>query len=162
MDPSNPIVLRPMTFDDLDEIVVIEKQLFSEPWPRTVFVREVEDTETSWSVVGCRDGHVVCYAIAWVVRQEFHIANLAVREDAQGKGLGAYLLDQTLEEGRIRGCRYVALEVRQSNLPAIGLYDSRDFRGVAIRKGYYGANGEDAIVMVRELSGPTGDTSGLV
>jgi ribosomal-protein-alanine N-acetyltransferase len=92
---------------------------------------------------------------------EFHIANMAVRRDRQGVGIGRMLLDRVLADGARRGCRSATLEVRPSNRRALLLYRSRAFREVAIRRGYY-RNGEDALVMLRELGPASEKTSGLV
>ena len=48
----------------------------------------------------------------------------------------------------------VLLEVRESNAHAQGLYDSLGFRPVGKRPGYYSDTGENALIMVKELSPP--------
>ena len=45
------------------------------------------------------------------------------------------------------GCRQAVLEVRASNRGAQRLYGQFGFAPVAVRKGYYADNQEDAIVM---------------
>ena len=61
------------------------------------------------------------------------------------------LLSEICERARSRGMTLATLEVRLSNDAAVRLYESFGFRQVAIRKGYYADNGEDAIVMLMEL-----------
>ncbi len=156
------LVLRPMRLDDLDQIVELENDLFSEPWPRCIFIREIGDRERSWTVVSEEEGIIVCYAVAWYVEREFHIANFAVRRECQRRGVGGRLIDLALDEARKSGCRLATLEVRVSNETAIRLYESRDFRAIAIRKGYYADNGEDAIIMIRDLAQERGESNGLV
>jgi ribosomal protein S18 acetylase RimI-like enzyme len=51
------------------------------------------------------------------------------------------------------GARYLTLEVRPSNAPALGLYRGRGFDVVGVRPRYYSDNGEDALVMVKSLGG---------
>jgi len=41
--------------------------------------------------------------------------------------------------------------VRASNAPALALYRAAGFVELDRRRGYYAANGEDAVVMQREL-----------
>jgi len=144
------IVFRRMEENDLPAILSMEKDLFPDPWPRWIFLEEVRDRSMSFATVGEENGEIVCYGIVWIVGAEFHIANMAVRRDRQGAGVGKRLLDRVLNEGRGRRCGVATLEVRPSNARAIGLYRSRAFREVAIRRGYY-RNGEDALVMLREL-----------
>jgi ribosomal-protein-alanine N-acetyltransferase len=45
------------------------------------------------------------------------------------------------------GCRQAVLEVRASNHAAQRLYSRFGFAPVAVRKGYYADNDEDAIIM---------------
>jgi ribosomal-protein-alanine N-acetyltransferase len=44
------------------------------------------------------------------------------------------------------------LEVRPTNVEALGLYESFGFRVIGRRKGYYFDTGEDALVMEARLS----------
>ena len=43
--------------------------------------------------------------------------------------------------------RYIVLEVRESNAPAIQLYRRLGFDQVGLRRGYYSDTGEDALLM---------------
>jgi ribosomal-protein-alanine N-acetyltransferase len=46
---------------------------------------------------------------------------------------------------------YATLEVRVSNTRAINFYRRYGFGDIALRKGYYTDNGEDALVMLAEF-----------
>jgi ribosomal protein S18 acetylase RimI-like enzyme len=48
----------------------------------------------------------------------------------------------------------MTLEVRRSNQAALDLYRQFDYRAVGVRPNYYVDEGEDAIVMVKELKHP--------
>ena len=48
------------------------------------------------------------------------------------------------------GVNKVFLEVRSSNISAIALYEKKGYTKISVRKKYY-ADGEDALVMVKEL-----------
>ena len=50
--------------------------------------------------------------------------------------------------------RGYTLEVRVSNLAAIGLYESFGFVSRGVRRGYYTDNREDAVIMWRDPSRP--------
>ncbi|MFH1279378.1 MAG: ribosomal protein S18-alanine N-acetyltransferase [Candidatus Eisenbacteria bacterium] len=157
-----PVAWRRMTADDLPEIVALERELFSDPWPEAMFLADIEEEEAACAVVGSDGKTVVCYGIGWYVGDEFHIANMAVRPSRQGRGLGGVLLDEMLVDARRRGCLFATLEVRMSNEPAIRLYRSRAFREVAVRTAYYVDNGEDALIMLSDLSPSGEDSGGLV
>ena len=65
--------------------------------------------------------------------------------------MGTFLLRGLEREARARGLTVLALEVRTSNFAAQELYQRAGFRAVALRRGYYEDNREDALVMSREL-----------
>ena len=46
--------------------------------------------------------------------------------------------------------KYITLEVRVSNEPAISLYSKYGFKSLGTRKGYYQDNNEDALIMWTE------------
>ena len=46
--------------------------------------------------------------------------------------------------------KYITLEVRISNIPAISLYEKYGFKSLGTRKGYYQDNNEDALIMWTE------------
>lgn len=150
-------MLRPMEVSDLVAVGGLENDLFTEPWPASIFEREIEDRQGSWTVVGLRDDRIVCYSVAWLGTAELHLANLAVAMPEQGKGTGGWLLDRALDRGREAGCLYATLEVRVSNEIAIKLYEKRGFRPVAMQHGYYVDTGEDALVMWADLIPPHGE-----
>lgn len=144
--------------EHLDEVVAIEKDLFSLPWSRASFLCEISDAKRTYSVVGIEDGQVVCYAVAWFVADEIHIGNIAVRRSDQGRGVGKRLLSHILKEAKKRDVKLATLEVRVSNVRAINLYRKFGFEGVAFRKGYYTDNGEDALVMIAHLESDRSDS----
>ena len=58
----------------------------------------------------------------------------------------------------------LTLEVRESNLGAIALYERFGFRSAGLRRRYYSDNGEDAVVMWRNpatLRGRLDDVPGV-
>ena len=64
----------------------------------------------------------VGYAVLWWVLDQAELANLAVRTDRQGQGIGSVLLDQAIEHVKSKGVESLFLEVRQSNESAYRLY----------------------------------------
>lgn len=83
----------------------------------------------------------------WVLVDEAHITNIALRQEYQGKGLGELLLIATIDLANTLKARMMTLEVRASNLIAQNLYAKYGFTRVGIRKGYYLDNRENAVIM---------------
>jgi len=144
--------IAPMRRDDLEEVLAIEREVFSVPWSRRAFLVEVEDKEISIPRVARLGEPVVGYAITWRVVDELHIGNLAVAPAAQKRGIGRAILTHLLDVAREQALAYATLEVRVSNVAAIALYERSGFRPVAMRRRYYPDNGEDAMVMLREIT----------
>ncbi|HDH96477.1 MAG TPA: ribosomal-protein-alanine N-acetyltransferase, partial [Proteobacteria bacterium] len=76
---------------------------------------------------------------------------IAVKDRWRRMGIGSALLKRLLTAARERGVRKAYLEVRVSNIEAIGLYEKHGFLVSGIRKAYYSDTGEDALVMKLEM-----------
>jgi ribosomal-protein-alanine N-acetyltransferase len=82
---------------------------------------------------------------------EGEIADIAVDPSARRAGVGGLLLARVEDEMARCGVRALYLEVRESNLAALGLYHGRGFRAVGRRRAYYRHPVEDALVLKREI-----------
>ncbi len=144
--------VRPADWADVESVAAIEGQSFSNPWRAEDF-RALLGRWGALFLVAEERGEVAGYAVAWWVLEEGELANIAVREQDRGKGVGAALLDRVLAELLARGVQRVYLEVRVSNEPAIRLYRSRGFTRVGVRRGYYQNPTEDGWVFSLDLTG---------
>lgn len=143
--------VRPAQPNDLDAVVAIEQEAFSDAWSRRSFAELVGRPEVRFSVV-LREHEVVGYAVAFVAADEAELMNLAIATGARGLGIGSRLLFSVLGEARDAGADWIWLEVRGSNAAARALYDRSGFTEVGIRKHYYDQPVEDAIVMRRQTA----------
>lgn len=78
---------------------------------------------------------------------EAELIDIAVDESLRGNGLAKMLMDEMVRRVQESGIREIYLEVRQSNAAALALYAKYRFEQVGLRKAYYAAPVEDAIVM---------------
>jgi len=85
----------------------------------------------------------------WAILEEAHITILAIHPRFQGQGLGQALLWALLTKAHSRQLERATLEVRDSNLAAVSLYNKFGFKEAGRRKRYYKDTGEDALVMWR-------------
>ena len=93
-------------------------------------------------VVAEQDGGIVGFVVSRATAPDEHeILNLAIEPDYRRRGIARALLRESMKSGAW------FLEVRESNLPAIRLYESLGFRPVGQRKNYYFDPREPAIVM---------------
>lgn len=142
------ILCRRMTLEDVDAVYAIEQATFSTPWSRQSFVDEMTTNKCARYVVAEEDGQVIAYAGAWLVFEEGHITNIAVRAEERGRGVGSAVTRALMQYAANMGVQYLTLEVRKSNLAAQKMYKSLGFLELGVRKRYYEDNGEDAYLMV--------------
>jgi [ribosomal protein S18]-alanine N-acetyltransferase len=143
--------VRPAQRSDLGAVVAIERASFGDPWTRGMFGTHLTSDGGNNFLVAEEAGSVVGYAIAVVVSEESELLNIAVDPDRRGRGFGALLLDAAMDLCRGSGATEMWLEVRASNAGARTLYDSRGFAEMGVRKRYYHAPREDAIVLRSDL-----------
>ncbi len=137
----------PMSADNVDQIVEIEKECFSTPWSRQMLLDELDNLSASYIAAEAEDGTIIGYAGLTVVLDEGYINNIAVRKDYRRMGVAANLLDVFLRFGDAQQLAFLTLEVRKSNVPAIAMYLKHGFQDVGSRKNYYDDPKEDAILM---------------
>ena len=132
----------------------MEGACFSSPWTREAFVQEIELPQAELWIVSQEEGGLPCaYVNFWVAASEVSLLNVAVHPSQRRRGLAGRLLRWMEERGSEGGGEAVFLEVRRSNRAGLALYLREGYAQVGIRKGYYGDNGEDAIVMSKTLDG---------
>jgi [ribosomal protein S18]-alanine N-acetyltransferase len=155
-----PIAIERMRSADLEEVLAIERASFSMPWSRGAFLYELEQNRVARCYVVREERRLIGYICLWEVADEVHITNVAVHPDLRRRGVGRSLLNAVLDDARQRKLRLVVLEVRPSNVEALGLYESFGFRVVGRRRGYYYDTGEDALVMEASLVAGDGSAEG--
>ncbi len=147
-----------MTAADLDAVMVIEEGAHQSPWLRQIFIEELERSWARVDLLRVRaTKELLAFVNYWLVRDEVHILNLATAGAARRQGHAARLLEHVIGFAHRRRARYLTLEVRRSNAPAIRLYRKYGFRPVGIRPAYYVDNREDAVVMLLDLGPPATD-----
>ena len=146
------VTLRDMTRADLPAVLALEEELFApDTWTAAMYRDELRRADTRHYLVAVDEaGTVLGYAGLIAYPEEAHIATIGVTGAAQGRGIGAQLLDTLLAEADTRS-QVVLLEVRADNEAAQGLYRRRGFTEIGRRPGYYQPSGTDAVVMSREV-----------
>ena len=89
---------------------------------------------------------ILGFLVARNIAPEWELENIVVAPEAQRAGVGHRLLAALIETAKQTNSDAVFLEVRESNIPARGLYKKCVFRQVGRRKSYYSNPLEDAIL----------------
>lgn len=140
------LTVTEMSLEDIDEVLEVEAQCFKTPWSKNAFEMELKNM-TARYVVAKEDGVVVGYGGIWLIIDEGHITNIAVRENHRGKNVGSRILSALIDICKSRDISSMTLEVRVSNEPAKKLYAKYGFKEAGIRPRYYTDNNEDAMIM---------------
>lgn len=144
------VIERLSTTADLDAVVELEEASFNNPTTRDWYERELERPEVCFIyILRTPDVPVAAFCAFWLVMDQVHINNLAVRPEMRRRGLGSRLLDAVMKEAGKLGAASLMLEVRESNMAARRLYERAGFNVHSVRKSYYTNPVEDALVLVR-------------
>lgn len=148
--------IEPLAGDpDLDGVLAVEAESFSNPWTRQMYAWELQNRSVCHIyVVRTAEEPVIGFCAFWLVLDEIHINNVAIRPAFRGRGIGTALLRRVLTEARRLGATRATLEVRASNTGARRLYERMGFYVAATRPNYYSSPVEDALILWRD------DTSG--
>jgi ribosomal-protein-alanine N-acetyltransferase len=153
-----------MQVSDLAQVMSIEREAFSAPWPASAYRYELTQNDLSWYLVVRKrqtkarlvkwvpwldrtESAIVAYGGLWSIVDEAHISTLAVHPQWRGRSLGELALVALIDIAILRDAREVTLEVRVSNHVAQNLYKKHRFVEVGRRKRYYHDNNEDALIM---------------
>jgi ribosomal-protein-alanine N-acetyltransferase len=145
-----------MQLTDLDGVIALEEVSFPQPWPRSLYEKEIRQPRFGRYFVIVpqpepEPGQIILgHGGYWRMEEDIHIVTIAVDPAQRGQGMGRWLLLSMLERAREEGGQTVSLEVRPSNQAARKLYKGLGFQPIGKRRRYY-ANGEDALIL--ELTG---------
>ena len=150
--PDVSVGLRLATPADLPEVVAMERECYSDPWPASAFSALPDNPRVVFAVArDAETGRLEGYSIAWFVVDEGELANLAVTPKSRRRGVASKLLARVLDAASQRGTQDLYLEVRESNAAARALYGKNEFKEVGRRKSYYRSPTEDALILRRTL-----------
>ncbi|HEX5939625.1 MAG TPA: ribosomal protein S18-alanine N-acetyltransferase [Dehalococcoidia bacterium] len=168
--------IRPMTGNDISQVMDVERESFPASWPQTAYQRELTRNRLARYFVAVADdgpgqpaddqrlrswlpfrradsddGELIVGLIGvWKMVDAAHVVTFAVRESFRRQGIGSLLIDRAFRVAVDEELPAITLEVRVSNTDAQGLYEKWGFRRAGIRKNYYSDNREDAVIMTTD------------
>ena len=128
-------MLRNVTSNDRKEIYKIIKDEFDYDY-------KSDNPFTKWIIYEI-DNKIVGFINFNYIYDEIELIYIYVDEKYRRKGIASILMNEMIKLNN----KKIILEVRESNLKAISLYEKFNFKKLYIRKKYYG--NEDAIIMSR-------------
>ena len=150
-DSDRHLAIEQMTEHDLLAVVEIEEESGLSPWGWDAYHKELQSPEEVIMLVARADsgggGAVAGFIVSRLIGPELHVYNVAVRPELRRRGLAARLLRAVLEWGQRKGASLAFLEVREGNSAAQELYRGCGFEVAGLRRQYYAAPVEDALLM---------------
>lgn len=130
------------------EISALHASLFEAPWDEAA-IADLLNHPGSMALVACTSNPLRMggFALAQVAADEAEILTFGVIPEWQRRGVGSNLLSGIKRAGLKAGARHLFLDVAQSNVAALQLYQKSGFAEIGRRTGYYARPGgaEDAI-----------------
>lgn len=95
------------------------------------------------------NGEPVAFINYYIMYERAEIININVLEEYQNQKIASKLLEYMVNECISHNVKSITLEVKETNIKAIHLYEKFGFSKVAVRRKYY--QGIDGILMEKEL-----------
>ncbi len=127
---------------DLNKILEIEKQSFTNPWSENQFKESLNKFYTikKWF-------KIVGFIGIDLIQDEAHILHMAVHPAYRNRGIAKRLMEFAIKFP----AKKWLLEVRATNTAAQKLYEKYGFKVINRRHKYYQDNDEDALIMGRVI-----------
>jgi len=150
--PVMPVIRRALPAD-VRAVAAIETESFGDPWDQEVFAEALSYFPTTY-FVAVIDGAIVGFVVGALEDTGEniygHICNIAVSPPYRHRGIGGLIVSRVENQFALELATGVQLEVRVSNKTAQRFYKKRGYREIITIANYY-ANGEDAILMLKEF-----------
>jgi ribosomal-protein-alanine N-acetyltransferase len=136
---------------DLEAVSELDRLSFSMPWPKESFRNELANPTSLCRVAEANftDGtkRIIGAMVTWIIVDEAHISTLAVNPAFRRRGIGRILMIDSLTICYEQGVKTVTLEVGGGDTPPPAPKQKIGFDIVAVQRGYYSDNHEDAYIM---------------
>lgn len=148
--------IRPMTANDLPQVMEIENMCFISPWKEKDLLYEINENPVSniWVIELSNESlglkHICGFVDYWNTFDSGTICQIGVHPDIQHSGLGSELMTEVIKDAKAKKVRTLTLEVRESNTKAINFYKKNGFKISHCKEQYY-TNGDNAIYMILEV-----------
>lgn len=155
------LVLESLKAKQLPGVVKLDQLCFSQLWTLEGYSRELNSPNSELLVLSVPSfqnnisssldstENLVGIGCFWAILEEAHLTLLGIHPHYQGQGLGQFLLWALLKRAVERKLERATLEVRESNVSALSLYEKFGFKIAGKRKSYYSNPSEDALILWR-------------
>jgi ribosomal protein S18 acetylase RimI-like enzyme len=125
--PPDGISIRTMSVDDLSCVVETDVDAFEPLWHNSVHALRKAYSLAVCATVAEKAGRVIGYQISTGNLLGAHLARLAVRKEAQGKGVGSALLNDLILRLSSRYLARLTVNTQANNIASLALYQKLGF-----------------------------------
>ncbi len=134
----------------IPDIARLEREIFPDAWSRESLTETLRQPHAR--IFGAwQGGRLAGYLILYHVLDEGEIARIAVARRYRRQGAALALMGRLEGFCREEGIARILLDVRESNAGALAFYRKCGFVQDGVRRGFYTAPAEDAVLMSRTL-----------
>ena len=132
---------------DAREAAEIEAICFgAEGWSEQAFIDTLK-LDYAYYLCARLEGRLIGLAGARLIAGEAYISNVSVLPEFRRRGTAYRVMRELLSLLEDSGAQAHTLEVRSANKAAIGLYEKLGFKSEGLRKDFYTAPRDDAVIM---------------
>lgn len=142
--------IEKMQISDLESIKQTLLQDFDDFWTVETLKQELENPSSTYLVLK-DETEILGFGGIWRSVDDVHVTNIVTRKAKRHCGIASQILGKLISLAKEENFESITLEVNESNLIAISLYEKYGFDRIGFRKKYYN-NKENAIVMTRSLN----------
>lgn len=144
------MTIRTLNNDDVGDIYLVECACFSAPWDKSVIAGTL--SQSSYRYFGAYDSDSICgYASVTLVADECYVNRIAVLESCRKRGIADEIMQNIIAFCESANALFLSLEVRSKNAAAIALYNKHGLRQEGLRRKFYTAPDDDALIMTRHF-----------
>ena len=135
---------------DILKIAAAEKEIFSQPLSEGDVAGFL--CNPLFTVMIAENKHRFAgYAVFYTLCGQSELITFAVLPEFRRQKIGEELMAEIITRCKALSVKKILLEVRESNLPAIRLYEKKGFAQIAIRQNFYEKPPENGLTMYKEL-----------
>jgi len=145
-----PIQVRWMVRRDFAQVLAIEQACFEFPWTEEEFLQCLHQPNCL-GMVAEYEGRVVGFVIYETPKNRIFVTNIATDPEFQRHGVARQMIQKLVTKMIYQQRQKIAIEIRETNLPALLCFRALGFRTALIRKNFYDNQSEDAYVLQYRL-----------
>lgn len=154
------MLIRRMEEADAASAAYLAMRSMPQPWSEAAFAQEIKNPQAlvlcavsdgadGDAADACAQGQdpLLGFLTMQLTPDDAELTGIAADPKRRRRGIGTALLREARVQLARREISRIVLEVRASNAPAIAFYEKYGFTCIGVRKGFYDAPKEDALVM---------------